>query len=516
MTVDKALLGKVLFWDEQLSSTGSIACGTCHILAHGGGDPRALTTVNPGPDGVYGTADDGHASPGVPPNSGSGAYGWSVANGSGPQPTRRMAPTMINAAYLDQLFWDGRAEDATFVDPLTNQTVLTANAQLENLVAQPPTDEVEMAHPGRTWSDVVARVQSVEPLAVASNLPGPMATFIAGKTYPQLYQQAFGTPGVDASRTIMAIASYLRTLVSDQSPVDNLIAGTGTLPAAAMAGKTLFDVFCSRCHSNFNQLVLTTGPRAIEFRNTGVRPLGEDAGRGDITGLATDDGKFKVPDLRNVALRGPYFHNGNHATLADVLQFYNRGGDFHVNQDPVMPALVNRFSATDQANLVAFLNEMTDPRVQAELPPFDRPTLFSESLGNNLVYGTGTPGTGGVTPRAIAVEPPHLGGLPVTVTVDRTEPTGLALIGWDLAPAPTPTVIAGLNVHLALTTAANLTVAGTLQGTGGSGSGHASWTFALPAQPAFAGLDLYGQWLVTDPGGPNGFTTSAGFRLTTF
>ncbi|MCA8947868.1 MAG: hypothetical protein KDE27_00095 [Planctomycetes bacterium] len=515
-TATKALLGKALFWDEQLSSTGTIACGSCHILSHGGADPRSGAAIHPGVDGLYGTADDRHGSPGVPANDGAGTYTWLAAFGAAPQVTPRTAPSVVNAAYLAELFWDGRSNDGVFRDPLTGQVVLNGNAALENLIANPPLDSVEMGHPGRTWADVVSRVQSVAPLALASNLPAPLATFVTGQSYPQLFQQVYGSPGVDAPRVIMAIASYLRTLISDQSPFDRFLAGTGTMPQAAMAGFTFAQAICARCHTDLDVAVLATGPTGLEFRNSGTRAIAEDRGRGGVTGSTADDGKFKVPDLRNVALRGPYFHSGTAATLADVIAFYNRGGDHHVNQDPIVPLLANQFTPQVQSDLLALLGQMTDPRVQNETPPFDRPLLFTEGANANLPFGAGTAGTGGVAPRAVAVEAPRLGSTTVTIAVDRAQPNGLALIGWDLAGLQTSQQIAGIDVWLALSPAASLTVAGLLQGSAGAGSGHLSWTFALPAQPALAGLQLFGQWLVGDPAGPNGLAATGAFRLTLF
>ena len=88
-------------------------------------------------------------------------------------------------------------------------------------------------------------------------------------------------------------------------------------------------------------------------------------------------GAFKTPGLRNIELTGPYFHNGGQATLQQVVQFYNRGGDFaDVNQEQLDPDI--RFlglSATEQANLVGFLRTLTDERVRDERAPFDHPSL---------------------------------------------------------------------------------------------------------------------------------------------
>ena len=100
------------------------------------------------------------------------------------------------------------------------------------------------------------------------------------------------------------------------------------------------------------------------------------------------DGSFKVPTLRNVELTGPYFHNGGQATLEQVVDFYNRGGDgagtrfanttgFGAQSDEPRsghPAAAS-FGATDKANLVAFLKALTDERVRWEQAPFDHPSL---------------------------------------------------------------------------------------------------------------------------------------------
>src|SRR5688572_7942655 len=66
ITQQKALLGMALFWEEQLSTSNTIACGTCHAFSRGGVDPRAGTRAHPGADGVFGTADDVQGAIGVP------------------------------------------------------------------------------------------------------------------------------------------------------------------------------------------------------------------------------------------------------------------------------------------------------------------------------------------------------------------------------------------------------------------------------------------------------------------
>ena len=113
VTATKAVLGKVLFWDEQLSSSRTVACGTCHIARAGGSDPRSVgnntAARHPGADNVFGTADDIQGSPGVPPVQANGSYVAIAAFGLREQVTKRRSMPHINSAYPNLLFWEGRA-----------------------------------------------------------------------------------------------------------------------------------------------------------------------------------------------------------------------------------------------------------------------------------------------------------------------------------------------------------------------------------------------------------------------
>ncbi|MEZ6014416.1 MAG: cytochrome-c peroxidase [Planctomycetota bacterium] len=268
ITVDKAQLGKALFWDEQLSSSRTVACGTCHVLEVGGIDPRTASAggraTHPGPDALFGTADDVLASPGVPLADAQGAYVFDALFGLEPRVTPRRAPTVINAAFAPELFWDGRAS-GTFHDPVTGAVVLASGAALESLVAEPPVNVVEMGH--CAWSDVVARIEAVAPLALSPSVPAPLAAWIAGRSYGELYAVAFGTPDVTAARTCMAIATYLRTLVSDQTPYDQFVGGDpNALTSIEQAGRLVFQAaHCGDCHV---EPALTSQG----FKYTGVRP----------------------------------------------------------------------------------------------------------------------------------------------------------------------------------------------------------------------------------------------------
>ncbi|MEZ5394784.1 MAG: cytochrome c peroxidase [Bryobacterales bacterium] len=182
ITGAKIYLGKTLFWDEQLSSTRTVACGTCHRPRKGGSDPRAIVgsdhSRNPGPNGVFGDDDDIFGSPGVPLNRADGTYAWSDAFGFREQVTHRKAQPVFEAAFTDfGLLWDGKATNR-FSDPVNGETVLETGGALESQSLMPIMNEAEMSHMGRTWDQVVARVEQSQPLALALDPGAPSSTWI--------------------------------------------------------------------------------------------------------------------------------------------------------------------------------------------------------------------------------------------------------------------------------------------------------------------------------------------------
>jgi len=229
----------------------------------------------------------------------------------------------------------------------------------------------------------------------------------------------------------LAIQMYESTLVSNNAPIDRYLEGnTGALTAAQVRGKELFEgrAKCINCHGGaeftnasvrnvrnerLELMEMGSGQPAVYdngFYNIGVRPTQEDLGLGgkdpfgnplsetrlaqqgkfnallgdspSITVGAGDrvavDGAFKTPGLRNIELTAPYFHNGGQLTLRQVIDFYNRGGDFHEqninNLDPDIENL--NLSEQDKDDLVEFLKALTDERVRLDKAPFDHPQLF--------------------------------------------------------------------------------------------------------------------------------------------
>jgi cytochrome c peroxidase len=370
ITEPKRVLGKILFWDEQLSSTNTVACGTRHRPATGGADPRFAR--HPGRDNLFQTPDDVFGSLGIVRTNAQGQPVPDPIFGLAPQVTRRAAQPFLTAEFAPSTFWDGRA-GGTFIDPETQAVVIPAGGALENQTLDPILSDVEMAHEGRTWADVEAKLAASTPLALARDLPPDVASAIdANPTYPLLFTAAFGTPALTASRIAMAIATYERTLVANQTPWDAFNAGNpNALTPEQQAGLNFFrGSACAICH----QAPFFTNHT---FRNIGLRPIPEDSGRQEVTGQPADAGRFKVPSLRNVGLKAGFMHNGRLATLTDVINFYRTPVlQFPQNRDPLVPVPVPQ-NVTIQ--LVDFLaNGLTDPRVAAEIFPFDRPTLLSE------------------------------------------------------------------------------------------------------------------------------------------
>jgi cytochrome c peroxidase len=502
ITATKAYLGKALFWEEQVSSTKTVACGTCHRPAEGGSDPRTNeNTRHPGFDNTFGTLDDVFGSPGVPQNAANGAYSPAQFFDMGLQVTNRKSPSYLNAGYTtDGLFWDGRARDQ-FRDPITNNVLLSSFGGLESQAVFPPLAADEMSHVGRDWNAVVSRLQSSKPLALATEIPPGLTNWIDGRNYPELFEEAFGTPEITPARISMAIATHERTLFTDQTPLDRWSAQLEPLIAQEETGRQIFvNQNCTFCHGG---ALLSNA----SYQNVGVRPTTEDPGRGGITGIPDDLGRFKTPNLRNLELRGPFMHNGRFATVEDVVEFYNRGGDFDA---PNIDTRIRPLNLTTQqkAALVAFLKRpLTDQRVANELPPFDRPQLYTESEFVPTITGTGRAGTGGIVPDAIAIEPPLVGNPSFAIAVSN-----------GLAGQQAVLVIDSSDPGVGATIPANgsfARVATVLSGSGSDGYGTA--VLSIPAaNPSLNGQTFFGRWYVIDPSAINGFSVSRLIQFTVF
>jgi cytochrome c peroxidase len=279
LTSEKVALGQKLYFDPRLSKDDTVSCATCHDPLHAFAEPRPVSLGVGGAKGV------------------------------------RNAPTVLNAAFLQEQFWDGRAPT------------------LEEQSKGPLVSPTEMAMP---------------------DLPAVEKKLRAIPEYAPLFRSAFGDDEVTIERVAQAIASFERTLVTVEAPIDRFIAGdTKAISAAAQRGWELFNgkARCNTCHGHVGAFPLFTDE---QYHNLGV---GSDPGRFTVTQQPKDTGAFKTPQLRNVAKTAPYMHDGSEATLAAVIELYDRGGNPNPNLDGGMRPL--GLTAAEKADLVALLETFT-------------------------------------------------------------------------------------------------------------------------------------------------------------
>lgn len=506
LTTAKINLGKVLFWEEQLSSTNTVACGTCHAVNAGGSDARStvsnVMSIHPGPDDLFNTADDVVGSPGVPSSQADGRYVWDDFYGYLDQVTGRHSPPAVNAAYAPELFWDGRAGD-TFSDPVSGELLVSSGAALEKQAVGPPLSDVEMSHRGQDWAGILTKLTAIEPLILSPEVPTDLADWIDGRSYPQLFVDAFGTAEISAGRIGMAIASYERTLISDQTPHNDAASGNrnALTPQERRGRGVFFAADCGVCHGG---ALLTDH----QFKYIGVVPQDEDVGRFAVTGRERDRGRFKTPSLLNIELRAPYMHDGSQATLSEVIDFYDRGGDFGgPNKDPNVRTL--NLSEEEKADLLAFLTRpLTDQRVANQTGPFTVPELYSASDRVPVVATDGTAGSAGFIPEVVAIEPPLLGNPSFTVGLFNALGGASSTLIIDTSiPGAGPSIPDANNVVIHETVDLTNTE---------PGSGHASVSVALPINPTLRGVPLYGRWYVVDPAAANSVAVSPHFEFRMF
>lgn len=316
-TTAKEVLGKSLYFDKRLSIDNTVSCSTCH-------DPEK------------GFAD-----------------GKAVAEGIRGQMGPRNSPTVLNAAFNELQFWDGRART------------------LEEQAKLPVINPIEMGMP--SFKAVEEKLK---------NIP----------EYRKVFKDAFRTEDFTIDHIAKAIAAFERTLVSLMSPFDRFIAGDrNAISADAQAGWRLFNgkARCNTCHGFIAASPLFTDNKfhniGVAMKGTNFEALAREAqkagkspeeleklafkegaaelGRFNVTREPKDLGSFKTPGLRNVALTSPYMHDGSEPSLETVIEFYNKGGIPNPNLDGGIVPL--NLTPEESNQLAEFLK-----------------TLTSEDLGN--------------------------------------------------------------------------------------------------------------------------------------
>ncbi len=318
-TEAKRDLGRLLFFDPILSGTRNVSCATCHH-----------------PDFAY--ADGISLSIGV--------------NGMGLGPERRNgvriernAPTIINTAFngIDQngnynpdqapMFWDSRENslEGQALLPMLSMEEMRGNQIAENDIVD----------------SIITRLNSIN-------------------EYRTLFDQAFGSADINQSRLLAALAVYERSILANNSRFDQFMRGDNSaLNVAEQEGLERFvQVGCADCHG---------GPMLSDFE---LHVLGVPDANG-ITDRGAGNFDFRTPSLRNIALTGPYMHNGEMANLREVLDFYNDISGNRVNN-----AINDNLNANDIADearrlemnggdideIIAFLRTLTDQSFDRTIP----------------------------------------------------------------------------------------------------------------------------------------------------
>lgn len=322
MTVEGVDLGHHLFFDKRLSADLTISCASCHNQAFFFADPDSIST---GVDGKTG---------------------------------RRNAMVLFNLAWQEFFFWDGRTSSL----------------------------EEQSLHP------------IVDPVEMATDLPTVIARLEADTAYPNMFKAAFGDNNITKERIAKALAQYERTIISADTKFDRVVRlkmeqftpeeqrgfemfSSDFTPGGARGGD------CFHCHGA-QETGFLLGAFGVDnqFKNNGNKPtFPKDKGRMEVTGLPQDEGKFKIPSVRNMEWSFPYMHDGSIASkvigidpIMELIEFYNSG--IHENSPNLDPNMTKnggadkKWTQSQKDDLKAFLETLTDDNLRFD-PAFEDPFL---------------------------------------------------------------------------------------------------------------------------------------------
>jgi len=241
----------------------------------------------------------------------------------------RHAMSVFNMAWNEnQFFWDGRA------DLLRHQSLL------------PIQDELEM---DESLENVVAKLSE-------------------SQMYKNQFIRVFGSDEVTSEKVSLALEQFMNSITSTNSKYDEFLKDSTVFTASEKRGFKLFSTDynpffpeesgadCQHCHSGLNF-------ENDKYMNNGLDATFADNGRAKATEDPSDNGKFKVTSLRNIALTAPYMHDGRFTTLEQVVDHYNEQIKSSATLDPALEQTREKglfLSAQDKTDLVAFLKTLTD------------------------------------------------------------------------------------------------------------------------------------------------------------
>ena len=312
----KVELGKLLYFDRRMSGDGLVSCATCHAPEKGWGDGNALSLGYPG------------------------TLHW------------RNSQTIINSAYMQKLFWAGESNG------------LEAQAKA-------------------AWT---------------GNLGGNLDPAMAEERLRQMpeyvrrFRDVFGADSPSFGDALRAVAAFEATITSRNVPFDRYMEGdAAALSTEAIRGLDLFvgKAGCIQCHGgrlftdqSFHNIGVPPNPEfesdplrqislRYQHRARGVpesvyRSADGDLGLYYTTKQDADKGRFRTAPLREVEQTGPYMHNGVFETLAEVVEFYNRGGGDDTHKDPLLRPL--GLTQREVDDLVEFMRSLTGDAIIIEPP----------------------------------------------------------------------------------------------------------------------------------------------------
>jgi cytochrome c peroxidase len=253
---------------------------------------------------------------------------------------KRNTLPLFNLAWYSGMFWDRKT------------------MSIEEQVIFPVASHEEM---GLNWSEAIKRIKE-------------------SSFYMNQFSNVFKTKNIDSTHVAKAIAQFERTLISSSSKFDMSIVGKAKLTKDEYKG---YDIIndrnfgdCLNCHSTDANVLSTNG----SYANNGlddVKSLDDykDIGLGGMTQVKKDNGKFKVPSLRNLGFTAPYMHDGRFSTLEEVVAFYANDVNHSAKYDNKMTHYTNgrkRLDSVEQANVVAYLHTLNDS-VFVKNPAFSNP-----------------------------------------------------------------------------------------------------------------------------------------------
>lgn len=294
LTPQRIHLGKLLFFDKRLSVDDSISCATCHHPSRGWTDLIPVAKA---------VGFEGRVGP-------------------------RNSPTILNTAYQNRQFWDGRVRT------------------LEEQALGPIQADVEM---NMKLDDLIPKLNAIN-------------------GYVKLFNDAYPDENLTKETLAKAIASFERTIVSGDSPFDTYI--KGDLNAISQNAKDGFELFktkahCMDCHDGFN---FSDG----SFHNVGLTSgqlKGKELGRYNVKKRAAWYGVMKTPTLRDVTKSYPYFHDGSVKSLKESTSLCSKGGRHQADVKNKSTSMKDRHLTQEEIEkIVAFMKTLTSPDMKLNIP----------------------------------------------------------------------------------------------------------------------------------------------------